>query len=69
MLKAKCRHILDQDWFLASNQEVIQDWFNLYQSVKAKHDILDEDTYNMDKNKYMMDIAGSSKVVFSTYQK
>ena len=37
--------------------------------MKIQHKIHDEDTYNMDENGYMMGIAGSSKVVFSKYQK
>ena len=68
-LQAKYSCILDQDQFLAQNQDIIQDWFNLYRSIKAEHGILDEDTYNMDENGYIMGIAGSSKVVFSKYQK
>lgn len=69
MLQAKYSRTLDQDRFLAQDHDIIQDWFNLYQSTKAEHGILDEDTYNMDENGYMMGIAGSSKVVFSKYQK
>ena len=38
-------------------------------SIKAQHGILDEDTYNIDENGYMMSIVWSSKVVFSKYQK
>ena len=68
-LQAKYSRTLDQDRFLAQNQDIIQDWFNLYRSIKAEYGILDEDTYNIDENGYMMSIAGSSKVVFSKYQK
>ena len=68
-LQAKYSRTLDQDRFLAQNRDIIQDWFNLYQSIKAEYGILDEDTFNMDENGYMMGIAGSSKVVFSKYQK
>ena len=64
-LQAKYNRTLGQDQFLAQNQVIVQDWFNLYWSIKAEYSILDEDTYNMDK----MGIAGSSKVVFSKYQK
>ena len=66
------RHLvpfLDQDRFLAQNRGSIQEWFDLYWSIKALHGILDEDTYNMDENGYMMGVAGSSKVVVSKYQK
>lgn len=43
--------------------------FNLYWSNKTKYGILDEDTYNIDGNKYIIDIIGSFKVVFSKYWK
>ena len=69
MLQAKYSSILDQDQFLAQNRDIIQDWFNLYQSIKVEYGILDEDIYNMNENGYMIDIVGSSKVVFSKYQK
>ena len=68
-LQAKYSCILNQDRFLAQNQDIIQDWFNLYQFIKAEYGILEIDTYNMDENGDMMGIAGSSKVVFSKYQK
>ena len=68
-LQAKYSRTLDQDRFLAQNQDIIQDWFSLYQSLKAQYSILDEDTCNIDENWYMIGIAESSKVVFSKYQK
>ncbi len=55
--------------FLAQNRDIIQDWFKLYQSIRAEYGIFDKDTYKMDENRYMMGIAGSSKVVFLKYQK
>ena len=68
-LQAKYSRTLDQDRFLAQNRDIIQDWLELYKSIKAEYDILNKDTYNMDENGYMMGIAGSFKVVFSKYQK
>ncbi len=64
-LQAKYSRTLHQHQFLAQNQDIIQDWFNQYRSIKAEHGILDEDTYNMDENGYTMGIADSFKVVFS----
>ncbi len=69
ILQSKYSWTLDQEQFLAQKHDSIQEWFDLYWSIKAKHGILDEDTYNMDENDYMMGVAGSSKVVFSKYQK
>ncbi len=67
MLQWKYSRTLDQERFLAQDPVIIQQWFDLYQSIKAKYVVLDEDIYNMDKNGYMMAIGGSSKVVFSKY--
>lgn len=61
-LKSKYSQYLGQKHFLAQNQDIIQEWFNLYQSIKAKYGILDKNMYNIDDNSY---IARSSKVVFS----
>ena len=65
ILQSKYSRTLDQERYLAQNRDSIQQWFDLYLSIKAQHGILDEDTYNMDENGYMMGIAGSSKLVFS----
>lgn len=69
MLQAKYSCNLNQDQFLAQDNNIIYNWFNLYQSTKAKHGILNKNTYNMDENRYIMGIIGSSKIVFSKYQK
>ena len=69
ILQSKYSRTLDQERFLAQNLDSIRKWFDLYLSIKAQHGILDEDTYNMEENSYMMGIAGSSKMVFSKYQK
>ncbi len=63
-LQAKYSCTLDQDQFLAQNRDIRQDWFNLYRSIKAEYGILDEDTYNMDENGYLMGIAGAPKWYF-----
>ncbi len=69
ILQSKYSYTLDQDRFLAQNRDSIQQWFNLYWSIKIKHGILNKDMYNIDENGYMMGIAESSKVVFLKYQK
>ncbi len=68
-LQPKYYCTLDQGRFVAQNEDIIQDWFNLYRFIKAEHGILNEDTYNMDENGYIIGIASSSKVIFSKYQK
>ena len=69
VLQSKYSRTLDQERFLTQNRDSIQEWFDLYLSIKAEHSILNKDTYNMDENSNMMGIAGSSKVVFSNDQK
>ncbi len=69
VLQSKYSRILDQDRFLVQNRDSIQQCLDLYWFIKAKHSILDEDTYNINENRYVIGIAGSSKVVFSKYQK
>lgn len=68
-LQAKYSRILDQNQFLSQNWDIIQDWFELYKFIKEEYNIFDKDIYNMDENEYMIAIMGSSKVVFSKYQK
>ncbi len=68
-LQSKYSQTLDQDHYLAEDPEIIQQWFDLYRSIKAEYRVLDKNTYNMDENEYMLGVGGSSKVVFSKYQK
>lgn len=54
-------------FYIRPSYNIIVIWF--YQLIKAKHDILDGDIYNMNVNNYIIGINRSSKVVFSKYQK
>ncbi len=67
--QSKYNRTFDQEQFLAQNWDSIREWFDLYLFIKAQHDILDKNTYNMDENDYMMGIAGSTKVVVLKYSK
>ena len=69
ILWVKYSHILNWVRFLASDYNIIPDEFNLYQFTKVEYIILNKNIFNIDKNEYMIGIAGSSKVVFSKYQK
>jgi len=42
---------------------VLQPWFALVQSIKAKYGIIDEDTYNFDESGFLMGKIGSQLVV------
>ena len=68
-LQSKYSPTLDQECYLAQDPEIIQQWFDLYRLIKTEYGMLDEDTYNIDKNGDMLGVGGSSKVVFSKYQK
>ena len=68
-LQAKYSHSLHQDRFVTQNRDIIKHWFNLYWSIKVEYGIFHEDIYKMNKNRYMMSIAGSFKMVFLKYQK
>ena len=68
-MQAKYSRTLDQSRFFAEETEVFQRWFDLYHSLKIRYGILDEDTYNMDKKGFMMEVAGSVKVIISKYEK
>ena len=68
-LKSRYSRTLNQERYRAEDSKIIQDWFALYASVKAKYGIFDEDTYNIDEKRFMMEVAGSAKVVISKYEK
>ena len=48
---------------LCEDPEVIQGWFRLVENTKAKHGILDEDTYNFDESGFMMGVISTGAVV------
>lgn len=50
MLQLKYNYILDQKQFFVQALIIIQYWFDLYQLIKAKHGILDKNTYNINEN-------------------
>ena len=62
-LKSRLTRQRDRQRVLCSDPEVIGPWFDLVRNVKAKHGILDEDTYNFDETGFTMGVAGSVKVV------
>jgi hypothetical protein len=53
-LKVKFNRKYDYGRALCEDPVVIRDWFRLVANVKAKHGILDEDTYNFDESGFMM---------------
>ena len=41
--------------------EVIRGWFRLVENTKAKHGILDDDTYNFDESGFMMGMISTGQ--------
>ena len=54
---------LNQDRKDAENIKSIQKWFDLYNSTRIQHGILESDIYNMDEKGFAMGITDSSKVL------
>ena len=48
------------------DQKAIREWFNLIQNIKAKHRILDDNTYNFNKTGFMMGIIHVGMVAISS---
>jgi hypothetical protein len=62
-LKVKFNRKYDYKRALCEDPEVIQGWFRLVENTKAKHGILDEDTYNFDESGFMMGMISTGAVV------
>jgi hypothetical protein len=62
-LQVKFNRKYDYKKALCKDPEVIQAWFQLVQNMKAKHSILDEDTYNFDETGFMMGVISTGAVV------
>jgi hypothetical protein len=62
-IKSQLSRPRDYRRILCSNAAIIEPWFELVASVKAKYGILDEDTYNFDETGFQIGVGGSVKVV------
>jgi hypothetical protein len=62
-IKSQLSRPRDYRRILCSNPAIIEPWFELVASVKAKYGILDEDTYNFDETGFQIGVGGSIKVV------
>jgi len=61
--KTRYSRNLNQDRKDAGNLETIQKWFDLYNSTRIQHGILESDIYNMNEKGFAMGIADSFKVL------
>ena len=54
---------LDKERANAQTPELISDWFKLYHNIKAKYNVADEDTWNMDEKGCPLGVIGKTKVI------
>ena len=47
------------------DRKAIKEWFNLIRNIKAKHGILDNNTYNFDETGFMIGIIHIGMVIIS----
>lgn len=64
-LKVNFNRKYDYKRALCEDPEVIQGWLRLVENMKAKHGILDNDTYNFDETGFMMGQISTGAVVTS----
>ncbi len=46
------------------NEELINDWFDLYTQVLENYDLQSSDIYNMNKKSFIMKIMSKCKVIY-----
>jgi hypothetical protein len=65
-LQTKFNRKYDYKRALCEDSEVIQRWFRLVKNMKAKHGVLDDDTYNFDESGFMKGMISTGVVVTSS---
>jgi len=48
------------------DRKAIREWFNLIRNIKAKHRILDNDTYNFDETSFIIGVIHVGIVIISS---
>jgi hypothetical protein len=43
--------------------EILSNWFNLYREIKAKYNVADLDTWNIDEKGCPLGVIGKTKVI------
>lgn len=62
-LKTCYTRAYDRQRALCEDTSIIEPWFKLYNAIKEKYGILDEDTYNFDETGFMMGMITSQLVI------
>jgi len=62
-LKTRLNRRLDYQRALNEDPKIIGEWFDLVRNFKAKHGILDDDTYNHDETGFLMGMIAAQLVV------
>ncbi len=68
-LKSVYGRQLNMERFLARDEELFGDWFESWKKVMDEHQVLRENTYNMDEKRCMLGIAESAEVLIPTAAK
>jgi len=65
-LRTRYTRRYDYQWAKCEDPKAIGEWFDLVRNMKAKHGILDDDTYNFGETGFMMGIIHVGMVVTSS---
>ncbi|RJE17399.1 hypothetical protein PHISCL_10264, partial [Aspergillus sclerotialis] len=60
-IKSKYNRRYDYQRALCEDPKKILDWFRLFQNVKAKYGILEQDIYNFDETGFLMGMTATYK--------
>ncbi len=48
--------LLNKECAMTQNSDILTDWFNLFQSLKEKHEIKIKNIYNMNEKRFMQEV-------------
>jgi hypothetical protein len=68
LLKSKFVKAQDAKRFLAEDFDTIDYFFKLFEELKLKHRVADEDIYNLDEKGVMQGVVGKSRVIIAKYE-
>ena len=68
-IKSKYIPPLDKERALAEDYSILNHWFELYHQIKQKHNVQDQDVYNIDEKGFMQGVVGKFRVMISRQEK
>ncbi len=60
---------LDKERAMTQNHDILADWFNLFQSLKEKHEIKIKDIYNRNEKRFMQRVIAKLQIMIFKYEK